>query len=102
MAGGLSMIVNRALTAAAVLLFTEPVAPALAHDHYGGRGYIRCLECPGNWNGNYLWPYPYWRPQSYLGPPVLMGAPEITLPGPRLEEPTPESHPPTDLAWPPS
>jgi hypothetical protein len=37
------MIVNKALTAAAVLLFTAPVAPALAHDHYGGRGYIRCL-----------------------------------------------------------
>jgi hypothetical protein len=30
------MIVNKALTAAAVLLFTAPVVPALAHD-YGDR-----------------------------------------------------------------
>ena len=29
------MIVNKALTAAAVLLFTTPVVPALAHDDYG-------------------------------------------------------------------
>jgi hypothetical protein len=61
------MIVNKALTAAAVLLFTAPVAPALAHDHYGGRGYIRCLECPGNWDGNYWWRHHYWRPHYYDG-----------------------------------
>jgi len=29
------MIVNKALIAAAVLLFTAPVVPALAHDDYG-------------------------------------------------------------------
>jgi hypothetical protein len=29
------MIVNKALIAAAVLLFTTPVVPALAHDDYG-------------------------------------------------------------------
>ena len=29
------MIVNKALTAAVVLLFTTPVVPALAHDDYG-------------------------------------------------------------------
>ena len=29
------MIVNKALIAAAVLLFTVPLAPALAHDDYG-------------------------------------------------------------------
>ncbi len=65
------MIVNKALTAAAVLLFTAPLVPALAHD-YGDRGYIRCLECPGNWDdgyrwrphywGNYWWRHHYWRP----------------------------------------
>src|SRR5882762_3498199 len=42
--GSVSMIVNKALIAAAVLLFTAPVVPALAHDDYGDRGYVRCLE----------------------------------------------------------
>jgi hypothetical protein len=73
MNGGLSMIVNKALTAAAVLLFTAPVVPALAHDDYGDRGYIRCLECPGNWGDdygwrrNYWWRHHYWRPHYYRG-----------------------------------
>ena len=54
------MIVNKALTAAAVLLFTTPVVPALAHDDYGDHvehwrlhrdlseaHYVRCLRvCP--------------------------------------------------------
>src|SRR5467141_3796217 len=47
--GSVSMIVNKALITAAVLLFTAPVVPALAHDDYGGQ--IRCLGigvCPGN------------------------------------------------------
>jgi hypothetical protein len=35
MNGDLSMIVNKALIAAAVLLFTAPMVPALAHDDYG-------------------------------------------------------------------
>ena len=47
------MIVNKALTAAAVLLFTARVVPALAHDDY--RAPIRCLECPESWHDNYGW-----------------------------------------------
>src|SRR5712692_10449673 len=35
MNGGVSMIGNKALMAAAVLLFTVPVVPALAHDDDG-------------------------------------------------------------------
>ena len=55
------MIVNKALIAAAVL-FIAPVAPALAHDDYGGRGYVRCLECPGNWRDHDGWRDHYrWR-----------------------------------------
>jgi hypothetical protein len=70
------MIVNKALTAAAVLLFTAPVAPALAHDDYGDRGYVRCFGigvCPGNWDDdygwrrNYWWRHHYWRPHHYRG-----------------------------------
>ncbi len=71
------MIMNKALITAAVLLFTAPVVPALAHDDYGGQ--IRCLGigvCPGNWDGwrdhygwrRYYggwryggWPYGGWR-----------------------------------------
>src|SRR5258706_9175009 len=58
------MIVNKALIAAAVLSFTAPVVPALAHDDYGDRGYVRCLGigvCPGNrhdhdgWRDHYRW-----------------------------------------------
>jgi len=55
MNGDLSMIVKKALIAAAVLLFTARVVPALAHDNY--RAPIRCLECPENWHDNYGW----WR-----------------------------------------
>src|SRR5260370_8734912 len=55
MNGDLSMIVKKALIAAAVLLFTARVVPALAHDEY--RAPIRCLECPENWHDNYGW----WR-----------------------------------------
>ena len=62
------MIVNKALTAAAVLLFTAPVVPALAHDDYGDRGYVRCLACPGSWRDHDGWrrhyggwPYGGWR-----------------------------------------
>jgi hypothetical protein len=50
------MIVNKALITAAVLLFTAPVVPALAHDDYGGQ--IRCLGigvCPGNWHDHDGW-----------------------------------------------
>jgi hypothetical protein len=55
------MIVNKALIAAPVL-FTAPVAPALAHDDYGDRGYARCLECPGNWRDHDGWRDHYrWR-----------------------------------------
>jgi hypothetical protein len=65
--GGVSMIANKALIAAAVLLFTAPVVPALAHDDYGDHvehwlhrdlseaHYVRCLECPGNWHDHYGW-----------------------------------------------
>jgi len=53
--GGVSIIVNKALTAAAVLLFTAPVVPALAHDDYGDRGYVRCLACPGSWRDHDRW-----------------------------------------------
>ena len=62
------MIVNKALMAAAVLLFAAPVVPAVAHDDYGDHGehlrlhrdvsearYVRCLECPGNWDDDYGW-----------------------------------------------
>ena len=49
------MIVNKALIAAAVLLFTAPVVPALAHDDYGDRGYVRCLACPGSWRDHDGW-----------------------------------------------
>jgi hypothetical protein len=78
------MIVNRALRAAAVLLFTAPAAPALTHDDYGDHvehwrlhrdlseaHYVRCLAigpCPGNWHDHdgwrrYYddWPYGDWR-----------------------------------------
>ena len=64
------MIVNKAMIAAAVLLFTAPVVPALAYDDYGDHvahsrrhrdfseaHYVRCLECPENWHDNYGW----WR-----------------------------------------
>ena len=58
------MIVNKALIAAAVLLFTAPVVPALAHDNY--RAPIRCLECPENWHDNYgWWRHHYWWPHHY-------------------------------------
>jgi len=57
------MIVNKALITAAVLLFTAPVVPALAHDDYGGQ--IRCLGigvCPGNWHDHDGWRDHYgWR-----------------------------------------
>src|SRR5260370_22728026 len=53
MNGGVSMIMNKALIAAAVLLFTAPVVPALAHDYY--RAPVRCLECPGNWHDHDGW-----------------------------------------------
>ena len=63
------MIVNKALMAAAVLLFAAPlVPPAVAQDDYGDHGehlrlhrdvsearYVRCLECPGNWDDDYGW-----------------------------------------------
>ena len=63
------MIVNKALMAAAVLLFAAPLVPsAVAHDDYGDHGehlrlhrdvsearYVRCLECPGNWDNDYGW-----------------------------------------------
>jgi hypothetical protein len=62
------MIVNKALTAAAVLLFTAPMVPALAHDGYGDRGYVRCLECPGNWDDGYWWRHNYWRRHNYWWP----------------------------------
>src|SRR5258706_15553124 len=56
------MIVNKALIAAAVLLFTAPVVPALAHDDYGDRGYVRCLACPGSWRDHDGWRDRYrWR-----------------------------------------
>ena len=70
------MIVNKALITAAVLLFTAPVVPALAHDDYGDHvehwrlhrdlseaRYMRCLECPENWHDNYGWRRYYggWR-----------------------------------------
>src|SRR6267378_3520532 len=54
--GSVSMIVNKALITATVLLFTAPVVPALAHDDYGGQ--IRCLGigvCPGNWHDHDGW-----------------------------------------------
>jgi hypothetical protein len=60
--GGVSMIVNKALIAVAVLLFTAPVVPALAHDDYGDRGYVRCLACPGSWRDHDGWRDRYrWR-----------------------------------------
>ncbi len=56
------MILNKALIAAAVLLFTAPVVPALAHDDYGDRGYVRCLACPGSWRDHDGWRDRYrWR-----------------------------------------
>jgi hypothetical protein len=74
------MIVNKALIAATVLLFTAPVVPALAHDDYGDHverwglhrdlrdaRYIRCLECPENWRDNYGWRRYWWR--RYYGWP---------------------------------
>jgi hypothetical protein len=74
------MIVNKAVTAAAVLLFTAPVVPALAHDHYGDHvgqwglhrdlseaRYVRCLECPGNWHEHYWWRHHYGWPHYYGG-----------------------------------
>ena len=70
------MIVNKALMAAAVLLFTAPVVPALAHDEYGEHWglhrdlseahYMRCLGCPEDWHDNYGWRR-YWRPHYYGG-----------------------------------
>ena len=58
------MIVKKALIAAAVLLFTARVVPALAHDDY--RAPIRCLECPENWHDNYgWWRHHYWWPHHY-------------------------------------
>src|SRR5258708_35875236 len=67
MNGGVSMIVNKALMAAAVLLFAAPVVPAVAHDDYGDHvehlrlhrdvseaRYVRCLECPGNWDESWI------------------------------------------------
>jgi hypothetical protein len=66
MNGDLFMIVKKVLIAA-VLLLTAPVVPALAHDHYGGRGYIRCLECPANRDGNYRWRHHFWWPHYYSG-----------------------------------
>jgi len=65
---GESMIVNKALIAAAVLSLTAPVVPALAHDDYGDRGYVRCLGigvCPGNWDDHYGWRHHYWWPHHY-------------------------------------
>ncbi len=62
------MIVNKALIAAAVLLFTAPVVPALAHDDYGDRGYVRCLGigvCPGSWHDHDGWRDHYWWPHHY-------------------------------------
>ena len=59
------MIVNKALIAAAVLLFTAPVVPALAHDDYGDHvehwrlhrdlseaHYVRCLSLSGKLAGS--------------------------------------------------
>src|SRR5258706_9191806 len=61
--GSVSMIMNKALITAAVLLFTAPVVPALAHDDYGSQ--IRCLGigvCPGNWHDHDGWRDHYrWR-----------------------------------------
>jgi hypothetical protein len=67
MNGDLFMIVKKVLIAAAMLLLTAFVVPALAHVHYGGRSYIRCLECPGNWGGNYWWRHHYGWPYYYRG-----------------------------------
>jgi hypothetical protein len=74
------MIVNKALIAAAVLLFAAPAVPAVAHDDYGDHGehlrlhrdvsearYMRCLECPGNWDDGYWWRHNYWWPHYYIG-----------------------------------
>jgi hypothetical protein len=61
------MIVNKALIAATVLLFTAPVVPALARDGYGDRGYVRCLDCPGNWHDHYGWPHYYDWPHYHRG-----------------------------------
>ena len=65
------MIVNKALIAAAVLLFIAPVVPALAHDDYGDRGYVRCLGigvCPGNWGDHEGRRHHYWWRQHELSP----------------------------------
>ena len=68
------MIVNKALMAATVLLIAGPVVPALAHDDYGDRGYVRCLDCPGNWHDHYGWRHHYWW-RHYYGWPHYDGWP---------------------------
>jgi len=76
------MIVNKALIAAAVLLFAAPAVPAVAQDDYGDHAehlrlhrdvneasYMRCLECPGNWDDDddYGWRRHYWWRRYYGG-----------------------------------
>jgi hypothetical protein len=51
------MIVNKALITAAVLLFTTPVVPALAHDDYGDRGWRHHYGWRDHdgWRDHYRW-----------------------------------------------
>jgi hypothetical protein len=77
------MIGNKALIAAAVLLFAAPAVPAVAQDDYGDHAehlrlhrdviearYMRCLECPGDWDhddDDYGWRRRYWWHRYYGG-----------------------------------